>query len=155
MRWQSSQESKHWMNMLLPPFLHSQMCNINDHSVISTLICQVKPLHQNFKWCASVLQRPAVFLSWAKYNWLNLCCSGDEHFPEALQLVKEQKLYSEALRLYTADRPHYKVQTHMLLTFFTHKLLQFVVTTFECQIFTLSKDIPIGPITLKWEISWQ
>uniref|UniRef100_A0A671U8I9 Elongator complex protein 1 n=1 Tax=Sparus aurata TaxID=8175 RepID=A0A671U8I9_SPAAU len=33
---------------------------------------------------------------------------GDEHFPEALQLVKEQKLYSEALRLYTADRPHYK-----------------------------------------------
>lgn len=68
MRWQSSQESKHWMNMLLPPFLHSQTCNINDHLVISTLICQVKPLHQNFKWCASVLQRPAVFLSWAQYN---------------------------------------------------------------------------------------
>ncbi|XP_045886110.1 elongator complex protein 1 [Micropterus dolomieu] len=33
---------------------------------------------------------------------------GEEHFPEALQLVKEQKLYSEALRLYTADSPHYK-----------------------------------------------
>ncbi|XP_074530734.1 elongator complex protein 1 [Halichoeres trimaculatus] len=33
---------------------------------------------------------------------------GEEHFPEALQLVKEQKLYSEALRLYPADGPHYK-----------------------------------------------
>ncbi|XP_035525648.1 elongator complex protein 1 [Morone saxatilis] len=33
---------------------------------------------------------------------------GEEHFLEALQLVKEQKLYSEALRLYTADSPHYK-----------------------------------------------
>uniref|UniRef100_H3D601 Elongator complex protein 1 n=1 Tax=Tetraodon nigroviridis TaxID=99883 RepID=H3D601_TETNG len=33
---------------------------------------------------------------------------GDEHFPEALQLVREQKLYAEALRLYTADSPHYK-----------------------------------------------
>nr|XP_046262675.1 elongator complex protein 1 [Scatophagus argus]XP_046262676.1 elongator complex protein 1 [Scatophagus argus] len=33
---------------------------------------------------------------------------GEEHFPEALQLVNEQKLYSEALRLYTADSPHYK-----------------------------------------------
>lgn len=33
---------------------------------------------------------------------------GEEHFPEALQLVIEQKLYSEALRLYTADSPHYK-----------------------------------------------
>uniref|UniRef100_A0A3Q3VQI1 Elongator complex protein 1 n=1 Tax=Mola mola TaxID=94237 RepID=A0A3Q3VQI1_MOLML len=33
---------------------------------------------------------------------------GNERFPEALQLVKEQKLYTEALRLYTADRAHYK-----------------------------------------------
>uniref|UniRef100_A0A669B909 Elongator complex protein 1 n=1 Tax=Oreochromis niloticus TaxID=8128 RepID=A0A669B909_ORENI len=33
---------------------------------------------------------------------------GEEHFPEALQLVKEQKLYSEALRLYSADSAHYK-----------------------------------------------
>ncbi|KAM6999828.1 elongator complex protein 1 [Tautogolabrus adspersus] len=33
---------------------------------------------------------------------------GEEHFPEALQLVKEQRLYSEALRLYTADSAHYK-----------------------------------------------
>ncbi|XP_041653539.1 elongator complex protein 1 [Cheilinus undulatus] len=33
---------------------------------------------------------------------------GEEHFHEALQLVKEQKLYSEALRLYTADSTHYK-----------------------------------------------
>ncbi|XP_030594916.1 elongator complex protein 1 isoform X2 [Archocentrus centrarchus] len=33
---------------------------------------------------------------------------GEEHFPEALQLVKEQKLYSEALRLYPADSPHYQ-----------------------------------------------
>lgn len=37
--------------------------------------------------------------------------AGDERFPEALQLVKEQKLYSEALRLYT-DRRHYKVLLH-------------------------------------------
>ncbi|XP_070693015.1 elongator complex protein 1 [Pempheris klunzingeri] len=33
---------------------------------------------------------------------------GEEHFSEALQLVKEQKLYGEALRLYTADSTHYK-----------------------------------------------
>ncbi|XP_060904535.1 elongator complex protein 1 [Labrus mixtus] len=33
---------------------------------------------------------------------------GEEHFHEALQLVKEQRLYSEALRLYTADSAHYK-----------------------------------------------
>ncbi|XP_028272496.1 elongator complex protein 1 isoform X2 [Parambassis ranga] len=33
---------------------------------------------------------------------------GDEHFPEALKLVKEQKLHSEALRLYAADSAHYK-----------------------------------------------
>ncbi|XP_075904166.1 elongator complex protein 1 isoform X2 [Nelusetta ayraudi] len=32
---------------------------------------------------------------------------GDDRFPEALQLVKEQKLYSEALRLYP-DSPHYR-----------------------------------------------
>uniref|UniRef100_A0A3Q2Z330 IkappaB kinase complex-associated protein n=1 Tax=Hippocampus comes TaxID=109280 RepID=A0A3Q2Z330_HIPCM len=32
----------------------------------------------------------------------------DEHFPEVLQLVKEQKLYSQALRLYSADGAHYK-----------------------------------------------
>lgn len=38
----------------------------------------------------------------------HLSKSGEEHFPEALQLVKEQKLYSEALRLYAADTPHYK-----------------------------------------------
>lgn len=45
-------------------------------------------------------------------SWLVSVCSGEERFPEALQLVKEQKLYSEALRLYAADSPHYKVQTH-------------------------------------------
>ncbi|KAI3351418.1 hypothetical protein L3Q82_020272, partial [Scortum barcoo] len=33
---------------------------------------------------------------------------GEEHFSEALQLVKEQKLYSEALRLYAANSSHYK-----------------------------------------------
>uniref|UniRef100_A0A7N8XL91 IkappaB kinase complex-associated protein n=1 Tax=Mastacembelus armatus TaxID=205130 RepID=A0A7N8XL91_9TELE len=33
---------------------------------------------------------------------------GEEHFPEALKLVKEQKLYSEALRLYTANGAQYK-----------------------------------------------
>ncbi|XP_077387627.1 elongator complex protein 1 [Festucalex cinctus] len=38
----------------------------------------------------------------------HLTNSGDEHFPEVLQLVKEQKLYSQALRLYPADGAHYK-----------------------------------------------
>ncbi|XP_054453023.1 elongator complex protein 1 [Anoplopoma fimbria] len=33
---------------------------------------------------------------------------GEEHFHEALQFVKEQKLYSEALRLYASDGVHYK-----------------------------------------------
>uniref|UniRef100_A0A8C9YDU8 Elongator complex protein 1 n=1 Tax=Sander lucioperca TaxID=283035 RepID=A0A8C9YDU8_SANLU len=33
---------------------------------------------------------------------------GEEHFREALLLVKEQKLYSEALRLYPTDGAHYK-----------------------------------------------
>uniref|UniRef100_A0A8C2WX10 Elongator complex protein 1 n=1 Tax=Cyclopterus lumpus TaxID=8103 RepID=A0A8C2WX10_CYCLU len=33
---------------------------------------------------------------------------GEEHFHEALQLVREQKLHSEALRLYAADGAHYK-----------------------------------------------
>uniref|UniRef100_A0A3B4WUV3 Elongator complex protein 1 n=1 Tax=Seriola lalandi dorsalis TaxID=1841481 RepID=A0A3B4WUV3_SERLL len=39
---------------------------------------------------------------------LHLSKCGEEHFPEALQLVKEQKLYSEALRLFTANSAHYK-----------------------------------------------
>ncbi|XP_061541466.1 elongator complex protein 1 isoform X2 [Phycodurus eques] len=39
---------------------------------------------------------------------IHLSKSGEEHFPEALQLVKEQKLYSQALRLYPADGAHYK-----------------------------------------------
>ncbi|KAF7658016.1 hypothetical protein LDENG_00019130 [Lucifuga dentata] len=39
---------------------------------------------------------------------LHLSKCGEEHFPEALQLVKEQKLYSEALRLYTGNSAHYK-----------------------------------------------
>lgn len=39
---------------------------------------------------------------------LHLSKCGQEHFPEAVQLVKEQKLYSEALRLYAADKAHYK-----------------------------------------------
>lgn len=41
-------------------------------------------------------------------------CSGEEHFHEALQLVKEQKLYSEALRLYAADAAKHKVRKHKL-----------------------------------------
>lgn len=43
----------------------------------------------------------------------SVLCSGGEHFHEALQLVKEQKLYSEALRLYAADSDHYKVETQI------------------------------------------
>ncbi|XP_008325394.1 elongator complex protein 1 [Cynoglossus semilaevis] len=39
---------------------------------------------------------------------LHLSQCGPEHFPEALQLVKEQKLYSEALKLYVADAAQYK-----------------------------------------------
>ncbi|XP_056137038.1 elongator complex protein 1 isoform X2 [Lampris incognitus] len=33
---------------------------------------------------------------------------GEEHFPEALDLVKEQNLYTEALRLYPVNSPQYK-----------------------------------------------
>lgn len=44
---------------------------------------------------------------------LSLSCSapstGEQHFPEALQLVKEQELYAEALRLYATDGAPYKV----------------------------------------------
>uniref|UniRef100_A0AAQ5XH23 Elongator complex protein 1 n=1 Tax=Amphiprion ocellaris TaxID=80972 RepID=A0AAQ5XH23_AMPOC len=39
---------------------------------------------------------------------LHLSKCGEEHFGEALQLVKEQKLYSEALKLYATDSVHYK-----------------------------------------------
>ncbi|XP_061691205.1 elongator complex protein 1 isoform X2 [Syngnathoides biaculeatus] len=39
---------------------------------------------------------------------VHLSKSGEEHFPEVLQLVKEQKLYAQALRLYPADGAHYK-----------------------------------------------
>ncbi|KAK5617225.1 hypothetical protein CRENBAI_010333 [Crenichthys baileyi] len=39
---------------------------------------------------------------------VHLSKSGEEHFTEALQLVKEQKLFSEALKLYTTDSPQYK-----------------------------------------------
>uniref|UniRef100_A0A8C6NK76 Elongator complex protein 1 n=1 Tax=Nothobranchius furzeri TaxID=105023 RepID=A0A8C6NK76_NOTFU len=39
---------------------------------------------------------------------VHLSKCGQEHFTEVLQLVKEQKLYSEALRLYPADSPQYK-----------------------------------------------
>lgn len=39
-------------------------------------------------------------------------CPGDDRFPEVLQLVKEQKLFSEALQLYTAGGPHYRVDAH-------------------------------------------
>ncbi|XP_037531563.1 elongator complex protein 1 [Nematolebias whitei] len=39
---------------------------------------------------------------------VHLAKCGEEHFPEVLHLVKEQKLYSEALRLYAADSPQYK-----------------------------------------------
>uniref|UniRef100_A0A3B3UYP6 Elongator complex protein 1 n=1 Tax=Poecilia latipinna TaxID=48699 RepID=A0A3B3UYP6_9TELE len=40
---------------------------------------------------------------------VHLSKSGEEHFIEVLQLVKEQKLFSEALRLYPADSPQYKL----------------------------------------------
>ncbi|XP_061895843.1 elongator complex protein 1 isoform X1 [Entelurus aequoreus] len=39
---------------------------------------------------------------------VHLSKCGEEHFPETLQLVNEQKLYSEALRLYPADSIHSK-----------------------------------------------
>ncbi|XP_038147078.1 LOW QUALITY PROTEIN: elongator complex protein 1 [Cyprinodon tularosa] len=39
---------------------------------------------------------------------VHLSKSGEEHFIEVLQLVKEQKLFSEALRLYAADSSQYK-----------------------------------------------
>lgn len=40
---------------------------------------------------------------------IHLSKSGEEHFSEVLQLVKEQKLFTEALRLYTFDSPQYKL----------------------------------------------
>ncbi|KAM4555629.1 elongator complex protein 1 [Odontesthes bonariensis] len=39
---------------------------------------------------------------------IHLSKCGEEHFPEALQLVKEQKLYGEALKLYAAESHQYK-----------------------------------------------
>ncbi|XP_055007062.1 elongator complex protein 1 [Boleophthalmus pectinirostris] len=42
---------------------------------------------------------------------IHLSQCGKEHFPEVLQLVKEQKLYTEALRLFAADKTHYKELT--------------------------------------------
>ncbi|MED6250908.1 hypothetical protein ATANTOWER_014919, partial [Ataeniobius toweri] len=39
---------------------------------------------------------------------VHLSKTGEEHFTEVLQLVKEQKLFSEALKLYTTDSPQYK-----------------------------------------------
>uniref|UniRef100_A0A8D3DRY1 Elongator complex protein 1 n=1 Tax=Scophthalmus maximus TaxID=52904 RepID=A0A8D3DRY1_SCOMX len=39
---------------------------------------------------------------------LHLSKCGPEHFPEALRLVREQKLYSEALRLFAANDAQYK-----------------------------------------------
>ncbi|XP_012717183.2 elongator complex protein 1 [Fundulus heteroclitus] len=40
---------------------------------------------------------------------VHLSKSGEEHFIELVQLVKEQKLYSDALRLYPAGSPQYKL----------------------------------------------
>lgn len=42
---------------------------------------------------------------------LHLSQSGKEHFPEVLQLVKEQKLYTEALRLFVSDKTLHKELT--------------------------------------------
>ncbi|XP_033841778.1 elongator complex protein 1 [Periophthalmus magnuspinnatus] len=42
---------------------------------------------------------------------VHLSQCGKEHFPEVLQLVKEQKLYTEALNLFAADKTHYKELT--------------------------------------------
>ncbi|KAG5845628.1 hypothetical protein ANANG_G00141300 [Anguilla anguilla] len=39
-------------------------------------------------------------------HYLSKC--GEEHFTECLNLVKDQRLYSEALRLYPSDSPQYK-----------------------------------------------
>ncbi|GAA6221988.1 elongator complex protein 1 [Lates japonicus] len=39
---------------------------------------------------------------------IHLSKCGEEHFPEALQLVREQKLYTEALRLFTVNSAQYK-----------------------------------------------
>lgn len=49
-------------------------------------------------------------------------CSGEEHFPEVLHLVKEQKLYSEALRLYAADSPQYRVNAALFSFYFLIKV---------------------------------
>lgn len=41
----------------------------------------------------------------------HLSQSGKEHFPEVLQLVKDQKLYTEALRLFASDKAMHKELT--------------------------------------------
>uniref|UniRef100_A0A3B4TT37 Elongator complex protein 1 n=1 Tax=Seriola dumerili TaxID=41447 RepID=A0A3B4TT37_SERDU len=53
-------------------------------------------------------QRYTIDKHLKRYRKALLHLSKCEHFPEALQLVKEQKLYSEALRLFTANSAHYK-----------------------------------------------
>ena len=47
-------------------------------------------------------------------NWVLCFVPGEKHFTEALNLVKDQRLYSEALGLYPTDSPQYKVM-HILI----------------------------------------
>ncbi|KAG7519010.1 hypothetical protein JOB18_049640 [Solea senegalensis] len=64
----------------------------------------LKSLEQNY-------QRYTIDKHLKRYRkaLLHLSKCGQEHFPEALQLVREQKLYSEALRLYESNSAQYKV----------------------------------------------
>lgn len=100
-------------------------------------------------------------------------CTGEEHFPEALQLVKEQKLYSEALRLYSADSAHYKVRTqlrtvsgpcraepkHCNMTHaFMTLIIVFQITNTRNDKHTPTEGFNLAPrivLQKKWKIKWH
>lgn len=48
-------------------------------------------------------------LSFVKFCCSAVCFLGEEHFTELLNLVKDQRLYSDALELFPSDSQQYKV----------------------------------------------
>lgn len=60
------------------------------------------------------------------FNIFNICFSGPEHFVEFLNLVKDQNLYTEALKLYSAGSTEYKVCNRMVLYITKYSLLLWV-----------------------------
>ncbi|XP_024116076.1 elongator complex protein 1 isoform X1 [Oryzias melastigma] len=68
------------------------------------------PFLNNLKSLEPNYQRYTIDRHLKRYRkaLLHLSKCGDEHFPEVLQLVTEQQLYAEALRLFAAHSPQYK-----------------------------------------------